>query len=115
MQKVPQTKVSDVAASFQEAVVDVLLEKSLAAAKANGMETLIIAGGVAANSRLRAVAAERCQKAKISLRIPPMALCTDNGAMVASLTSLAVSAGVPASAIGLEAESSSGLSRIFWA
>lgn len=115
LQKVPQAKVADVAASFQEAVVDVLLAKALAAAKSEGMESLIIAGGVAANSRLREVAAQRCAQAGIALRIPPMALCTDNGAMVAALTSLAVSEGVSASSLGLEAQSSSGLDRVFWA
>lgn len=115
LQKVPDAKVADVAASFQESVVDVLLTKSIAAAKAEGIDSLLIAGGVAANSRLRGMAAERCEKAGISLRIPPASLCTDNGAMVAALTSLAVSGGVAPSAVGLAAESSSGLSRIFWA
>ena len=114
LQKTPDAKVADVAASFQEAVVDVLLGKALAAAKAEGIETLIIAGGVAANSRLREVAAQRCSHAGVELRIPPMALCTDNGAMVAALTSLAVSSGAPASSLGLAAESSSGLDRVFW-
>jgi N6-L-threonylcarbamoyladenine synthase len=114
LQKIPQAKVADVAASFQEAVVDVLLAKALSAAKSEGIESLIIAGGVAANSRLREVAAQRCGEAGIELRIPPMALCTDNGAMVAALTSLAVSSGAPASSLGLAAESSSGLDRVFW-
>ena len=114
LQKIPQAKVADVAASFQEAVVDVLLAKALSAAKLEGIESLIIAGGVAANSRLREVAAQRCGEAGIELRIPPMALCTDNGAMVAALTSLAVSSGAPASSLGLAAESSSGLDRVFW-
>jgi N6-L-threonylcarbamoyladenine synthase len=115
LQKVPNAVVADVAASFQEAIVDVLLEKAIAAAKAFGMEELIIAGGVAANSRLRQVAAQRCAESKIRLRIPPMPLCTDNGAMVAALTSLALSHGVPGSSVGLEAQSSTGLSRVFWA
>ena len=115
LQKTPDAKVADVAASFQEAVVDVLLTKALAAAKFHGLENLIIAGGVAANSRLRALALARCQAAGISLRIPPVALCTDNGAMVAALTSLAVSSGAPASSLGLAAESSTGLDRVLWA
>jgi len=114
LQKVPEAKVSDVAASFQEAVVDVLLSKSIAAAKAHGLEHLIIAGGVAANSRLRQLAQERCAAARIELRIPPMGLCTDNGAMVAALTSLAVSRGKEPSGIGLAAESSTGLEQIIW-
>ena len=115
LQKTPDAKVADVAASFQEAVVDVLLTKALAAAKFHGLENLIIAGGVAANSRLRALALARCQAAGISLRKPPAALCTDNGAMVAALTSLAVSSGAPASSLGLAAESSTGLDRVLWA
>ena len=84
---------SDVAASFQEAVVDVLLEKSLRACKETGIERLVIAGGVAANSRLREVAAERCRLQGISLHIPAPGLCTDNGAMVAAMGSLLVAAG----------------------
>ena len=65
----PSYQRADVAASFQEAVVDVLLNKSISAAKENGIESLIIAGGVAANSRLRQVATQRCEKAGIRLQI----------------------------------------------
>jgi N6-L-threonylcarbamoyladenine synthase len=97
---------ADVAASFQEAVVDVLLLKALAACKSSGIESLVIAGGVAANSRLREVAAERCAKAGVQLRIPNPALCTDNGAMVAALGSLMVSAGRPATDGAFDADSS---------
>jgi N6-L-threonylcarbamoyladenine synthase len=77
--------VNDVAASFQEAVVDVLVGKAVAACRDNGVGHLIVGGGVAANSRLRAVAAERCERAGIALRVPRPGLCTDNGAMVAAL------------------------------
>jgi len=101
----PKANRNDVAASFQEAVVDVLLNKAIKAATDQGIDSLLIAGGVAANSRLREVAKERCEKAKIELRIPPPALCTDNGAMVAALGSLAISAGKPPSPIGLVASS----------
>jgi N6-L-threonylcarbamoyladenine synthase len=97
---------ADVAASFQEAVVDVLLLKALAACRESGIDSLVIAGGVAANSRLREVASERCAKAGVQLRIPSPALCTDNGAMVASLGSLMVSAGRPATAGAFDAVSS---------
>jgi N6-L-threonylcarbamoyladenine synthase len=97
---------ADVAASFQEAVVDVLLLKALAACRESGIDSLVIAGGVAANSRLREVASERCAKAGIQLRIPSPALCTDNGALVASLGSLMVSAGRPATAGAFDADSS---------
>ncbi|MEN9736725.1 MAG: hypothetical protein RL129_1436 [Actinomycetota bacterium] len=98
----PSYQRADVAASFQEAVVDVLLNKSISAAKENGIESLIIAGGVAANSRLRQVATERCEKAGIRLRIPMPALCTDNGAMVAALGALAIESGLKPSALGFE-------------
>ena len=115
LQKTPDAKRADIAASFQEAVVDVLLNKSLAACASTGIDTLLIAGGVAANSRLRQLAAQRCATAGVLLRTPPTALCTDNGAMVAVMTSLAVSAGVKASHIGLEALSSVPLSQPVWA
>ena len=97
---------ADVAASFQEAVVDVLLLKALAACKDSGIDSLVIAGGVAANSRLRAVAQERCDKAGIQLRVPSPGLCTDNGAMVAALGSLMVSAGRSPSPVAFDADSS---------
>jgi N6-L-threonylcarbamoyladenine synthase len=103
---------SDISASFQEAVVDVLLLKALAACKSSGIESLVIAGGVAANSRLREVATERCSKAGIQLRIPDPGLCTDNGAMVAALGSLMVAAGRPATAGAFDADSSLAVERV---
>ena len=109
--KTPEYIRADVSASFQEAVVDVLLLKAIAAAKEVGIDTLIIAGGVAANSRLRSLAEERAEKAGIQLRIPPMNLCTDNGAMVAAIGSLAVAKGLRPSELGFEANSSSGITR----
>ena len=77
--------VADVAASFQEAVADVLTRKAVQACRAYGVDHLVIGGGVAANSRLRSLAAERCEAAGIRLRVPRPGLCTDNGAMVAAL------------------------------
>ncbi len=109
--KTPDHIRADVSASFQEAVVDVLLRKAIGAAQETGIETLIIAGGVAANSRLRALAHERASKAGIRLRIPPLNLCTDNGAMVAALGSLAVAKGLAPSELGFEANSSSGITK----
>ena len=106
LEGVPDYVRADVAASFQESIVDVLMLKALAACKESGIDSLVIAGGVAANSRLRAVAAARCEKAGISLRIPAPGLCTDNGAMVASLGALMVSAGREASAVAFDADSS---------
>jgi len=107
--KTPDYLRADVSASFQEAVVDVLLKKAIGAAQDVGIETLIIAGGVAANSRLRTLAQERAGKAGIRLRIPPLKLCTDNGAMVAAMGSLAVAKGLAPSQLGFEASSSSGI------
>jgi N6-L-threonylcarbamoyladenine synthase len=106
LESTPQYKRADVAASFQEAIVDVLVQKSLAACKATGIDHLVIAGGVAANSRLRELAKQRCEKAGVNLRIPSPLLCTDNGAMVAALASLMSSAGRAASAIDFTASSS---------
>ena len=114
LKQTPEAVRADVAASFQEAVVDVLLSKALSAAKAQGYESLIIAGGVAANSRLRAEATRRCEIAGIRLRTPPIGLCTDNGAMVAALTSLMVQAGATPTGVGFAADSSSGLERLLW-
>ncbi len=79
--------VSDIAASFQEAVVEVLIKKTLMAAKDTGIETVVIGGGVAANSRLRTMAQSMAEKENIKVRIPRSGLCTDNGAMVAALGS----------------------------
>lgn len=93
IEQTPTNIRADVAASFQEAIVDVLLQKSLRACKDSGIHRLVIAGGVAANSRLRAVATERCEAAGVRLHIPSPGLCTDNGAMVAALGSLLVDAG----------------------
>ena len=97
--------VADVCASFQEAVVDVLTTKAVRAGQANGVGTLLIGGGVAANSRLRALAQQRCDAAGLRLRVPRPGLCTDNGAMVAALGSLMVQAGVAPSPLDLPADS----------
>ncbi|HEY0871336.1 MAG TPA: tRNA (adenosine(37)-N6)-threonylcarbamoyltransferase complex transferase subunit TsaD [Acidothermaceae bacterium] len=95
-----------VAASFQEAVVDVLTMKAIAACRANDVDHLVIGGGVAANSRLRALAQLRCDSAAVTLRVPRPGLCTDNGAMVAALGARLVEAGLAPSALDLPADSS---------
>ncbi len=105
LESTPDYAKADVAASFQESVVDVLMLKAIAACKESGIDSLVIAGGVAANSRLRTVATERCEKAGIRLRIPSPALCTDNGAMVAALGSLMVAAGRSPSPMAFDADS----------
>ncbi|MBA2389435.1 MAG: tRNA (adenosine(37)-N6)-threonylcarbamoyltransferase complex transferase subunit TsaD [Geodermatophilaceae bacterium] len=86
--------IADVAASFQEAVADVLTRKALRACREHGVVDLLIGGGVAANSRLRSLAAQRCAEAGVRLRVPRAGLCTDNGAMVAALGARVVAAGV---------------------
>ncbi|GAA1946933.1 tRNA (adenosine(37)-N6)-threonylcarbamoyltransferase complex transferase subunit TsaD [Amycolatopsis minnesotensis] len=95
--------VADVAASFQEAVADVLTAKAVRAAKESGIGTLVISGGVAANSRLSALAAQRCADAGIELRVPRPRLCTDNGAMIAALGAHVVAADRPASSLDISA------------
>jgi N6-L-threonylcarbamoyladenine synthase len=101
-QEVP---VADVAASFQEAVADVLTRKAVDACRETGVHHLVIGGGVAANSRLRALAEQRCAAAGIALRVPRPGLCTDNGAMVAALGAELLAAGVPPSPLTFGADS----------
>lgn len=96
--------VADVAASFQEAVTDVLVRKAVRACREEGIDTLVVGGGVAANSRLRAMLDQRAEG--LHVRIPPARLCTDNGAMVAALGAVLVERGVPATPMGLGADSS---------
>ncbi len=98
--------VADVAASFQEAVTDVLTRKAVLACREHGVGHLQIGGGVAANSRLRAMAQERCDAAGIQLRVPRPGLCTDNGAMVAALGAQMVLKGRAPSDLALPADSS---------
>ena len=74
----------DVAASFQHAAVDIICDKAVLAAKENGIDTLAIGGGVAANGYLRNYLAEKCADKSIKLILPPKKLCTDNAAMIAA-------------------------------
>jgi N6-L-threonylcarbamoyladenine synthase len=97
--------VADVAASFQEAVADVLTRKAVMACQAHGVDHLIIGGGVAANSRLRAMAVDRCTEAGITVRVPRPGLCTDNGAMVAALGASIVAAGLEPSPLDIPTDS----------
>ncbi len=103
----PDAGAADVAAGFQESVADVLTKKAVRAATELGVSTLLIAGGVAANSRLRELAAQRCAEAGLSLRIPRLGLCTDNGAMIAAFAAHLVAAGAAPSP--LEVASDPGL------
>ncbi|NLT26869.1 MAG: tRNA (adenosine(37)-N6)-threonylcarbamoyltransferase complex transferase subunit TsaD [Microbacteriaceae bacterium] len=97
--------IADVAASFREAVADVLLAKALAACADRGIPRLLLAGGVAANARVRELAAERCAAAGVALHVPPLRLCTDNGAMIAALGAELVAAGRAPSPLGFAADS----------
>jgi N6-L-threonylcarbamoyladenine synthase len=96
---------ADVAASFREAVVDVLLTKAINACKDFGVNRLLLGGGVVANARLREEAQKRCDATGIELRIPRFQLCTDNGAMIAALGSQLVMAGREPSGMGFGSES----------
>lgn len=75
--------IQDICASFQEAVVDVLVGKALLAARLHGIGHIILGGGVSANTRLRQAMRDRCLEDNIELYVPSPAFCTDNGAMIA--------------------------------
>lgn len=100
----PDAVNADVAAGFQEAVADVLTRKAIRAATDLGVSTLLIAGGVAANSRLRELAEQRCAAAGLTLRVPGPRLCTDNGAMIASFAAHLVAAGAPQSPLDVPSD-----------
>lgn len=85
--------IADLAASFQAAVVDVLLKKSERALSGSGLNQLVIAGGVSANKRLRRLAEERFSKQGVRVFVPRLAYCTDNAAMVAYAGSVRMAAG----------------------
>jgi N6-L-threonylcarbamoyladenine synthase len=97
--------VADLAASFREAVVDVLVTKALDACERHGVPRLLLGGGVIANRRLREVALERAAAAGVAVRIPPLSLCTDNGAMIAALAAELIRSGRPASTLAFGADS----------
>ena len=99
------SQTADIAASFREAVVDVLVSKAVAACLDHGVSRLLLGGGVVANARLREMAAERCAAAGIELRIPAFKLCTDNGAMIAALGAQLVMAGRPGSSLDFVTDS----------
>jgi N6-L-threonylcarbamoyladenine synthase len=91
--------VPSIASSFQEAVADVLISKSVQACQDHDIPRLLLGGGVAANSRVRGLAQERCEEAGIELRVPPLSLCTDNGAMIAALGAQRMMAGFDPSSL----------------
>jgi N6-L-threonylcarbamoyladenine synthase len=83
----------DLAASFQEAIVDVQVSKTIAAARARGVGAVLLGGGVVANSRLRERMEKAGAEAGIDVRFPSMPLCTDNGAMIAAVGEARLRAG----------------------
>ena len=83
---------ADIAASFEAAVVDVLIAKSLAALKQTGMTSLVVAGGVGANTRLRERLTQGAAARGATVYFPPLALCTDNGAMIAFAAAMRIEA-----------------------
>ena len=97
--------IADVAASFREAVIDVLTSKAIAACKDYGVPRLLLGGGVVANARLREVAQQRADSAGVELRIPAFSLCTDNGAMIAALASELIMEGAEPSSLNFGADS----------
>ena len=100
----PDASTADVAAGFQEAVADVLTAKAVRAAVEMEVSTLLIAGGVAANSRLRELAEIRCAEAGLTLRVPRPRLCTDNGAMIASFAAHLIAAGATPSRLDVASD-----------
>ena len=88
-----EPNVADIAASFQEAVADVLTMKAVRACRDVGVDTLVLGGGATANSRIRSLAGERCEDAGITLRVPKPRLCTDNGVMIATLGAHVIAGG----------------------
>lgn len=98
--------VEDIAAGFSESVADVLSAKALAACRSQDTDTLVIGGGFSANSRLRELVTERAEAAGITVRIPPIRYCTDNGAMIAALGSALVRAGVEPSSLDITVDTS---------
>lgn len=98
-----EVPVADVCASFQEAVADVLTAKTVDAAQHLGVETILLGGGVAANSRLRTLLEQRANEAGMMLRRPRPGLCTDNGAMIAAVGAQVVAQGLAPSGLDISA------------
>jgi N6-L-threonylcarbamoyladenine synthase len=95
VRKHPDVEVADVAASFQAAIVDVLVEKLVAAAKETGISTVVAGGGVAANSALRTRLLDLAAEGDLRVVVPGIALCTDNAAMVGAVAAYRLAADGP--------------------
>ena len=94
---------SDLAASTQAAIVDVLVHKSMAALRQTGLRRLVVAGGVGANAELRARLGEVCAARGVRIHYPELSLCTDNGAMIAMAAAMRLQAGLVGAQAGAEA------------
>lgn len=99
LQKEPEADKADVAASFESVVVESLVQTTLRAAQASGYQTLVVAGGVAANGQLR----ERLKQTGLEVRVPPLSLATDNGAMIALAAQARLEAGIATADLTLDA------------
>lgn len=89
-----QDELPDIAASYQEAIVDTLVEKTVRAAEENAIDRIVVCGGVAANSRLREKFNQVTAEKKMTLFVPPIVLCTDNAAMVAAIGEIMLNNGL---------------------
>ncbi|WP_280435796.1 tRNA (adenosine(37)-N6)-threonylcarbamoyltransferase complex transferase subunit TsaD [Nocardia carnea] len=103
-QGVDELPIPDIAASFQEAVADVLTMKAVRAAQDVGVDTLVLGGGATANTRIRSMAEERCAAAGLTLRIPKPRLCTDNGVMIAALGAHMIGGGAEPSPLSVASD-----------
>ncbi len=103
-QGVEELPIPDIAASFQEAVADVLTMKAVRAAQDVGADTLVLGGGATANTRIRSMAEERCAAAGLTLRIPKPRLCTDNGVMIAALGAHVIGGGAEPSPLSVASD-----------
>jgi N6-L-threonylcarbamoyladenine synthase len=111
LKRTPHPIVADVCASFQEAVVDVLVGKTIRAAQATGVRTVSASGGVSVNSRFREKLGAECERHGLRLLLAPATLCTDNGAMIAALAYHKLVAGQPSDLL-LEIAPSVGLGMV---
>ncbi|MBI1826197.1 MAG: tRNA (adenosine(37)-N6)-threonylcarbamoyltransferase complex transferase subunit TsaD [Planctomycetes bacterium] len=85
LEKLSPGELADIAASFQQAMIDMLIKKTMLAVKRTGLKTVVLGGGVAANKTLRRALEAECVKCSMQFHAAKMAYCTDNGAMIAAL------------------------------
>ena len=105
-----EVSVADVCAGFSEAINDSLTSKTVRAALDADCDTIVVGGGFSANSRLRELLVERAAEHGMTVRIPPLRFCTDNGAQIAAMGSTLMRAGVPGSPLDFSPDSHMSLS-----